>query len=591
SYLPLFYLQAFAELSSVMEVHFFLIDPCREYWADIVSDREIKKIRRKHPKVAENPAWYHFEKGNQLLASMGTLGRDFFELISGFDCEIGENFLDPGEQTILACIQSDILNLRDRQRPDPVGSGSAPDADRPVDTTGWVYASKDDASIQVHSCHSPMREIEVLHDSLLAMFEEDPDLLPKDVIVMTPDIESYAPYVEAVFAAQTDEALRIPFRIADQSPRRTSRMIDGFLAILELADSRFGAVQVARLLEFPGIKERFELTDSDLKIIERWIRETQIRWGIDAHTRLEAGLPGVAENTWRTGLDRLILGYAMPGENKTIFHGIVPYDNIEGGDAQILGHFLEFSERLFTWARNLGVPRKLSEWHKVLADLLDQFFRPDESAEREVQLLRHTLNDMSAKEAKADFHLPVELNVIHAYLKSLLEKNSYGSGFLSGGVTFCAMLPMRSIPFKVVCLIGMNDDAFPRDHQPLNFDLMARYPKAGDRSRRSDDKYLFLESLISARQKFYISYVGQSIQDNARIPPSVLVSELRDTISKSFAAQDGNVLGEIITTHRLQPFSPWYFREGTGLFSYSAENMLAAAGAHEKKTPPAVARP
>ncbi|UCD82479.1 MAG: exodeoxyribonuclease V subunit gamma, partial [Desulfobacterales bacterium] len=320
--------------------------------------------------------------------------------------------------------------------------------------------------------------------------------------------------------------------------------------------------------------------------IERWIKETHIRWGIDENSRHEAGLPGFAENTWRAGLDRLILGYAMPGENRTMFHGIVPYDNIEGGEAQILGRFLEFTDRLFAWARILAVPRRLSEWQKRLLDLLDQFFRPDESAEREIQALRHTLEDMGGKEAQANFYNPVEPEVIRAYLKSLLEQNSYGSGFLTGGVTFCAMLPMRSIPFKVICLIGMNNDAFPRDHQPLNFDLMARYPKTGDRSRRNDDKYLFLESIISARKKFYISYVGQNIQDNARIPPSVLVSEFLDTIDAGFASRDRNILEQIVTTHRLQPFSPSYFRDGTGLFSYSAENMLAAAGAREKKDPP-----
>ena len=588
SYLPLFHLQAFAALSEVIDVNFFLIDPCREYWADIVSDRELKQIRRKHPRIAENIAWYHFEKGNQLLASMGTLGRDFFELIAGFDCEIGEHFLDPGQETVLARLQSDILNLRNRQRPASVGRGRSSAAEQSFETSaGPAPISKEDTSVQIHSCHGPMREVEVLHDNLLAMFEEDPDLMPKDIIVMTPDIEMYAPYVQAVFGAQTDEALRIPFSIADQSPRRTSRLIAGFLALLELAGSRFGAVQVTRLLEFPGIKERFGLAASDLKLIEQWIKKTQIRWGIDENSRLEAGLPGFAENTWRAGLDRLLLGYAMPGENKTIFHGIVPYDDIEGAEAQILGRFLEFTDRLFAWARSLAKPRKLSEWHQLLADLLDQFFKPEEADEREWQLLRLTLNDMRAKEAQAEFHNAVTLDVIHAYLKSLLEQNSYGAGFLSGGVTFCAMLPMRSIPFKVICLIGMNDEAFPRDYQPLNFDLMARYPKTGDRSRRSDDKYLFLESLVSARQKFYISYVGQNIQDNSRIPPSVLVSELLDTIAGSFASQGGeDILEQIVTTHRLQAFSPLYFREDSGLFSYCAENMLAAAGACAKKIPP-----
>jgi len=585
SYLPLFHLQAFAELSRLIEINFFLIDPCREYWADIVSDQEIKKIRRKYLQVAENIEWYHFEKGNRLLASMGALGRDFFEMICGLECEIHEQFEEPEEISVLACIQSDILHLRDRETHSADMSGGFSSAEhQPFESqTEPFRMPESDTSIQVHSCHSPMREIEVLHDNLLAMFEEDPDLLPKDIIVMTPDIETYAPYTHAVFDAQADKALRIPFSIADQSPRKGSRMIEGFLALLDLPGSRFGAVQVVGLLEFPGIKERFGLVESDLKIIERWIRDTRIRWGIDADSRLNDGLPGFSENTWHAGLERLMLGYAMPGENNHMFKGILPFDNIEGSEVQILGKFLEFIDRLFLWAQRLNYPRKLSEWQTTLLALLEQFFRPDEDTEKELQFLRNLLDELAGKEAFSDFRERIGPEVIRSYLKSLLEQNSFGSGFLTGGVTFCAMLPMRSIPFKVICLVGINNDTFPRDYQPLNFDLIAKYPRAGDRSRRNDDKYLFLESIISARKKLYISYVGQSIQDNSAIPPSVLVSELLDTIGKSFKTPGKNILDQIITTHRLQPFSTWYFRQGTGLFSYSTENMLAAAGAVEQR--------
>ncbi|CAB1061282.1 Exodeoxyribonuclease V gamma chain (EC [Olavius sp. associated proteobacterium Delta 1] len=579
SYLPLFHLQAYAELSRLFDINFFMVDPCKEYWSDIVSDREITKNRRKNPKIAENVEWYHLERGNRLLASMGTQGRDFFDLVTGFDCPIHEQFEEPEAQSVLACLQSDVLNLRDREGSDVNGLEVS------ENLAGSSGAAGKDESIQVHSCHSPMREIEILHDNLLAMFEEDPELLPRDVIVMTPDIETYAPFVHAVFGAQSDEILRIPFSIADQSYRRENRTIDGFLALLDTADSRFGAVQVVRLLEYSGIKEKFGLKESDLKIIERWIKETHIRWGIDETSRIEADLPGYPENTWRAGLDRIILGYAMPGESRTMFNGILPFDNIEGSETQVLGRFLEFVDRLFLWSKTLGETKKLSDWQKTLLALIDQFFRPEENTEREFQLLRQALDDLGDKEVQANFQDGIEPRVIRFFLKSYLEQNNYGAGFLTGGITFCAMLPMRSIPFKVICLIGLNNDAFPREHRPLNFDLMAQHPRTGDRSRRNDDKYLFLESIISARQKFYISYVGQSIQDNSRIPPSVLVSELLDTIEKSFESTDSHIIEHIVTHHRLQPFSAWYFRADSGLFSYSTENMLAGSGANEKKEP------
>ena len=568
SHLPLFHLEAFAELSRLIEINIFLISPCREYWGDIISEREIKKIRRKNAQVAENIEWYHFDKGNRLLASMGALGRDFFTLISDLDCEIIEAFEEPPEDTVLSCLQGDILNLRDREG----NSGILPSSDR-------------DNSIQIHSCHSPMREIEVLHDNLLAMFEENPQLLPKDIIVMAPDIETYAPYVQAVFDSQTDRSLRIPYSIADQSPRTQSRMIEGFLTLVDINEGRFGASEVLSLLEFPGIKERFDLMESDQNIIEHWVRETHIRWGIDAETRQNAGYSGSSDNTWKAGLERLLLGYAMPGDNLHMFNGVLPYDNIEGSDALILGNFINFVNHLFSLSKDLAQPRSLGQWQISLTALIDRFFRPDEQQERELYFLRHLLDHLVTIETNANLHAAVSLTVIKSHLKSKLEQNSYGAGFLTGGVTFCAMLPMRSIPFKTICLIGMNNDAYPRDFQPLNFDLIARYPKSGDRSRRNDDKYLFLESIISTRKQLYISYVGQSIQDNSTIPPSVLVSDLIETIEKSFDRPGEPLLESIMTRHRLQPFSQRYFLSGTGLFSYSVENMLARINQNDE--PPA----
>jgi exodeoxyribonuclease V gamma subunit len=402
---------------------------------------------------------------------------------------------------------------------------------------------------------------------------------------MTPDIEAYAPYIHAVFDSQTDPSLRIPYSVADQSPRTESRIIEGFLALFDISGGRFGAVQVLSLLEYPGMKERFDLQETDMQLIERWVADTQIRWGIDGDSRLEEGLSGLPDNTWQAGLQRLILGYAMPGGQHHMFDGILPYDNIEGGDAQTLGHFINFVERLIAWSKKISQPRTLRGWQVTLAAVVDRFFKPDDHQERQLQVLRNLLDNLADIENTADFHDDIQPAVIKSYLKSRLDQNSYGSGFLTGGVTFCAMLPMRSIPFKIIGLIGMNHDAYPRDFQPLNFDLMARHPQPGDRSRRNDDQYLFLESILSARKTLYISYVGQSIQDNSTLPPSVLVSELLDTIEKGFVGPDHcSPLEKIFTRHRLQAFSSWYFRSGTGLFSYSIDNMIA--GRAEKKDPP-----
>jgi exodeoxyribonuclease V gamma subunit len=583
SYLPPFYLETFVELSRLTQVNLFLMNPCKEYWADIVGDREIRTMRRKHGHIAEIQAEFYLERGNRLLASMGALGRDFLQTISGLEGRVQEHYIDPVPKDVLSGIQSDILSLRDRQiqeDSDPVYSN---ESDGLV-TRLSIHSSQspdDDRSIQVHSCHSPMREIEVLHDNLLAMFEQDQDLRPRDIIVMTPDIELYGPYIQAVFDAQIEEALRIPFSIADMGVRKESLTIEGFLSILELAHSRFSVPQVRKLLEVPGIKEKFHLSESDIRVVERWIKSSNIRWGIDAEQRRHLGLPPFAENTWKAGIERLLLGYALPGCDRRMFSGILPYDDIEGSEARIFGKFLEFFNRLLNVVAALQRDRTLADWQTIFDEILEQLFAPKEETEREIQMLRRRFNDLSINQGLSGFDEPIGIHVVKSYLGNLLMREHLETGFVTSGVTFCTMLPMRSIPFKVVCLVGMDSDAFPRESKSIGFDLMIKHPRKGDRSRRNDDKYMFLEALISARKRLYISYVGQSIQDNSQRPPSVLVSELLDYIDAGF----GLASEQVITQHKLQAFSPDYFTEGRKLFSYSRENFAAVGSRSDHQAP------
>jgi len=561
STLPRFHIQLFASISRFTQVNLFLMNPCMEYWADISSEWEIKRILNKGQTKPVSPEERYLEKGNSMLASMGKLGREFFDLINEFDCEDIQSFEAPGERNLLTCLQSDILNLRER--------GQEPEKKKTI--------AENDTSIQIHSCHSPMREVEVLYDRLLEMFEDDPDLEPKDILVMTPDIEAYAPYIQAVFDVSAGDSGKIPFSIADQSVKVEGRIIETFLAIMSLMDSRFSAFQVMAILESRAVQHRFGLSETDIALIRKWVEDTRIRWGIDGASRGEIGLPDLPENTWKAGLDRLLLGYAMHGRENTLFEGLLPFDNMEGSETLVLGKFLEFTDQLFLHVKTLARSRTLAEWAGILSRLLEFFFLPDEDTEPELQIIRRTLNNLAEEGKRSGFDEKVDTSVIKSLLAQRFEKEGFGFGFITGGVTFCAMLPMRSIPFRVICLIGMNGDSYPRQSKPLGFDLMARNPKKGDRSRRNDDdRYLFLESLLSAREWLYISYVGQSIRDNTVIPPSVLVSEIMDYVDQGFNFEGGKILEHMVTKHRLQPFSPEYFREGAGLFSYSRENFEAA---------------
>ena len=451
-----------------------------------------------------------------------------------------------------------------------------------------MQISQTDSSVRVHSCHSPLREVEVLYDHLLDWFQGDPTLTPRDVLVMTPDIEAYAPFIQAVFDTPEEPGKRIPFSVADRGIRAASQVVTAFFNLLSLPATRLEASSVLRLLEADAVRAKFGLSEPDLDTIRVWVRETNIRWGQDARQRESLGLPGLSENTWSQGMSRLMLGYAMAGRGERMFNGVLPFDHVEGASAEVLGHFAEYLERLFAAVAALRERRSVGEWEHMLLSVLDAFFEPPESELPVLLRIRSTLHELAGQASQANCVEPVDLAVILEALNPMLEEDRVGAGFITGGVTFCALKPMRSIPFRVLCLIGMNDNAFPRTDRHLSFDLMAQRPRLGDRSLRADDRYLFLETLLSARDRLHISFVGQSIRDNSEAPPSVLVSELLDYIAQAYESPGGDILKDhVLMRHRLQAFSPAYFtNQDARLFSYSAENCRASHCGQTARVPP-----
>ncbi len=571
--LPPFHMEVLTAIAGYTEVNLFLLNPCREYWGAIVSEKEL--ARKGQQEFDFSGGTSYFEAGNPLLASFGRVGKDFFETLIS-DCgevDYADTFVDPGEDCLLHAIQGDILQLRDRRK------------------DGGSIVPQGDDSLRIHSCHSAMREVEVLYDQLLHRLDCDPTLSPRDILVMTPDIESYAPYISAVFGSPERPEQRLPFSIADRSLRRETEAGEAFLAILGLCGSRFSVTQVMDILETAMVLRRYALSKSDLDPIREWVSATNIRWGIDAGTRREHGLPPFAENSWQAGLDRLLLGYAMAGNDHLFFADTLPYDHVEGGNTQELGHFLEFCSTLFARANALAQPRSLDEWTATLRTLVSLFFEAgDEGDERQLADLSAVIDGLGESAAKAAYTSAVSIEVVRAWLEEKLDKQQAGFGFLTGGVTFCAMLPMRSIPFRVIALLGMNDGVFPRRNRSNGFDLIAATPRRGDRNQRDEDRYLFLEALLSARDHFSISYIGQNIKDNSELPPSVLVAELLDYCGRSFRIPgqeeiaDRTVIKLLHVRHPLQPFNTRYFCGNELLFSYSQENLGAVVAANAPRT-------
>jgi len=567
STLPPFYISLIGEISARCPVHLFVMEPTPLWWGDIRSKRE--KARAKQPELF---GFDEEEAGdNELLGANGKVGRDFLNLIAELTpVAEHEDFISPaktesGAVPVLLEIQSDIFELK--SGPAKVKRSVAPS----------------DRSLQIHSCHSIVRELEVLHDHLLDLFQEDSALKPKDIIVMMPDVSIYAPFIDAVFAVPENPKQKIPYSTADREARAGSGVIDTFFRILEILLGRFTASEVFAILEAPAVQRCFGIAPAEIETIRRWVDECAIRWGIDAQHRRRLGLPAFAENSWRHGLDRMLLGSALPPKNRQLFKEILPFDEIEGSNTELLGNFLEFVERLFSRANEFSKPRPLSDWQRDLRETLDAFFAADEAAQRELNRLRAAIAALGEIGAAAQNECAVPLDVVVAQLEYSLEESSSGAGFLSGNLTFCALKPMRSVPFKVVCLLGLNDTAFPRHDRAPGFDLLAQYPKRGDRNIRDGDRALFLEALLSAREVFYLSYIGQSLRDNQPLPPSVLASELLDYIAENFDV----AIDQFVIKHPLQAFSPRNFQNNGRLFSYSADNRAAGiVSEKDRREPP-----
>lgn len=548
SSLPPLYLDLFQALAHHLEVNIFFLNPCAQEWGDILPEKTISRLERL---TAADRQERYLSEGNPLLASMGRLGRDFFSLL--LECRLHEEafYLEPEEGTLLAEIQGDILNLR------PAASGRAID-----DSLCFV------------SCHSAMREVEVLHDHLLGLCSDSAELEPRHILVMAPDIGSYAPLVEAVFGS--DERQLLPYTIADQSHGREECVV-AFFQVLELAVSRFKALDVVALLESAALRRRFGLSLDDVNLITAWLVELRICWGRDAEHRRAFGLPPHEQNTWQAGLDRLLLGIAM--EDDQLFAAVLPH---EGAylEPELAGRFLAFYHAVAGWAQRLQGCYGLADWRDLLLEMLAELFVPDQDEERDLQLLRSALAALEEEAAQAGFARELALDVVQARLVKAVSQDVSPYGFMGGGVTFSSLLPMRAVPFKVICLLGMNDGAFPRSPARYSFDRMAALFKRGDRSMRFDDRYLFLEALLSARQQLYISYQGRSALDDSPRAASVLVRELLEYVARMASpakATDKDVqerLASLVVQHHLQPFHPGYF--SGELSSFSRTSFKAA---------------
>ena len=551
------YVEVMRHVASVKDVHLYLLSPSRRFWTDSPGPRD------------GQPA-------NELLAAWGRSARDLRDQLQAERntvVVVGHPTAEdtPRDATCLAALQRDILGV------DPEGRRDAGEPSQPDD------------SMQVHVCHSPTREVEVLHDRLLGLFDDHPDIQPADVLVLTPDLDTYAPLVEAVFGS----AGRIGFSIGTRRLKEGAAMT-AFLNLLELPGSRYTAGDVLAPLLADSVRACFGIDDTDLATIRGAVARSRIRWGIDGEHRTDLDVPASENHNWRRGLDRLVLGYAQH-EGDVLIDGVTPSALDHWGfhtgaaDYELLGRFHRYAEHVFALGRWMAAEHDAAGWaQRLRTEVLDRFFsgevRTGPEAVREVNTVARLIDEFAEECERAGNTGPIPFPVLRDVLKNLAAKSARSAPRLAEGVAVADLASGQVFPAKVICAVGMNDRAFPRPQPPEPFDFQANLfdreaPGPGDPDRRGEDRFAFLEALLAARSCFLVTYTGRDLQENKPIPPSVLVSELTDSLEDRFHAWGPERPVRWETEHPLQPFSRGYFAsDQPALFSYS-EPMLKAARA------------
>ncbi len=578
-------LQVVASQARAGPQHFFLHTPSRVYWGDLgrwAADYRPDQDDR-------------FGGDNPLLAAWGQAGRDFIAALGGGDTVQARfeapAFTQPPADTLLGRLQQDVLENR------------APLAAAPA-AAPWPRPQVDraDASLQFHACHTPLREVQVLHDQLRALLEAPgapgrPRLEPRDIAVLMPDVDTYAPHVEAVFGGALGTSREIPYTIADTSPLASAAIAEAFLRLLRLPLQPLTLADAVDLLAVPALAERFDVDDADRARLQDWLQAAGARWGLDGADRERHDAGGESAYTFEFALDRLLLGLAS-GEEEMIA-GVAPWPHLEGQSTQSLDALVRLLAALRGFGARLQGPHRPGEWAGLLAEMIAALFaaEPRDPAERAVlERLHRALAEFADSAQLAGFDSPVAHAIALDHFQAELASSDARAPFLSGGVCFGKMVPMRLIPFRVICVLGLEEAAFPaRDGRDpvnrINQALDSARRRVGDPSRRDADRYLFLQLFTSASRVFYASWVGMDARDGSRREPSMLVSELLDVAARYHQGEAGQadlepVRERLVVRHALQPFSPAAFgaalpeeRQGDARrFSYD-RRWHAAAGA------------
>lgn len=570
-------LRVLATQSRVGELHFYMPTPVQSYWGDLQTLAE--RLRSGAPDPFGASAGE-----NRLLEAWGAAGRDFMAVLGSYEVvhPAGEiaAYVDPEDDTgptlqqggladsLLHRLQRDLFHRR------ALPSGTL---------RGQLHS--DDPSLQVHACHTRLRELQVLHDQLRGLLQDSrfvPPLQPREIAVLAPDIDPYVPYLDAVFGGRSGDDEHIPYALADTSPLAGEPLADVFVHLLGLPISRFGLNEVLDLLASAPLAEAAGLEAADFDRLHGWLQQAGARWGLDASHRNQHQAPADDAYTWQFALDRLLLGHAMGSEADVA--GVAPWAELEGGALDALDRLVRLLRVLASYQQRLGQSLPPAQWRQRLLALLQALLPTPPSApssQRALDRLRTLVNQFAGDAEKAGFQAEVPADVVRAHFAAALAEADTRAPLLTGGISFGRMVPMRLLPFRVICVLGLNDGDFPRRDpaaglNQLTAELDTPRRRRGDRSTREDDRFLFLQLFAAAQDVFYLSYLGADPRDGSVREPSVLVSELLDAAA-AYHRDVEAARAQLTVRHALQPFSPAAFGDGDARrFSYRRQWHPAA---------------
>lgn len=582
--LPASYLDVLMALAHRRDVHLFLLHPSPVLWeklADYWPPRGLRRADDPSTKMTTNP----------LLASWGGDAREMQLVLAAAGGEVLDDHrpIAQGGSTVLRRIQHDI-------RSDRSPSGPA----RHSQDDARAILAPDDRSIQVHGCHGRARQVEVLRDAVLHLLEDDPDLEPRDILVMCPDIETYAPFIDATFgvAEPLDAGEGVPglpdlrVRLADRSLRQTNPVLSVIARLLELVTERVTASQVLDLAGRDPVRYRFGLDDDALARLGEWVVESGVRWGFDAKRRAPYKLESLEANTWRTGLDRALVGVTMADERQRLVGGVLPLDDVDSGDIELVGRFAELVDRLDEALSALGEPKSVDAWATSIAQAADSLTATSESDAWQREELQRLLDDLIGEATTDDAlaRVTLEPSDVVSLLSDRLKGRPTRANFRTGHLTVCTLVPMRSVPHRVVCLLGLDDGAFPRVSERDGDDLTRADPHVGDRDPRSEDRQLLLDALLAATDTLLITYSGRDERTNVERPPAVPVGELLDVVDRTVRTGDGSpARAHIVVQHPLQPFDARNYTVGElvpgHVWSFDPVNLEGAKASVSRREP------